>query len=118
MKFPNQARLKSGADYRFVFRNPAVSSDRCFRVLSRANGRDYCRLGMAVSRKVSKHAAGRNRIKRLIRESFRVNRPGLDSRVGHDIVVLPSARAATICNKDLFESLRRHWQKVGQTSGH
>ena len=118
MKFPNQAKLKSGAEYSFVFRKPAVSSDRCFRVLSRANGRDHCRLGMAVSRKVSKHAVGRNRLKRVIRESFRANRQGLDSRGGHDIVVLPSARAATICNRDLFESLRQHWLKVGHPSGH
>lgn len=116
MKFPTQARLKTGADYRFVFRNPAASSDRYFRVLSRPNGRDHCRLGMAVSKKVCKHAAGRNRLKRVIRESFRANRGELDRRGGYDIVVLPSVRAASICNKALFEQLQEHWRNIGHSA--
>lgn len=117
MKFPNQARLNSRADFRHVFARPAVSSDRFFRVLSRGNGKDYCRLGMAVSRKVCKHAAGRNRLKRVIRESFRIHRDEMAGKGGHDIVVLPSVRAASICNKALFESLRDHWQKTRHSTG-
>jgi ribonuclease P protein component len=114
MKFPDQARLKSAADFQFVFERPASSRGPYFRVLSRPNGRDHCRLGMAVSRKVCKHAAGRNRLKRVIRESFRASRRELDRRGGHDIVVLPSAAAASICNRALFESLEEHWQTIGQ----
>ena len=114
MRFPKLAKLKTGAEYRHVFRKPAASTDRCFRVLSRANDRQHCRLGMAVSRKVCKHAAGRNRIKRIIRESFRAHRGDLDKRGGYDIVVLPKVAAASICNRDLFESLRDHWQQIGR----
>ena len=112
MKFPLRARLNTKADFRYVFARPAVSSDRCFRVLSRANGKGYSRLGMAVSRKVCKHATGRNRLKRIIRESFRSHQEILAGGDGHDIVVLPSGRAATICNTALFESLQGHWQKI------
>jgi ribonuclease P protein component len=116
MKFPRQARLNSGADYRFVFAGPAVSKDRFFRVLSRGNGRDYCRLGMAVSRKVCRHAAGRNRLKRVIRESFRIHQDELAGNGGNDIVVLPFVRAASICNRALFESLRDHWLEIREST--
>ncbi len=112
MKFPSRARLKTPADFRFVFARPSVSRDRCFRVLSRVNEKGYSRLGMAVSRKVCRRAAGRNRIKRVIRESFREHQDRLGTDRGHDIVVLPSGQAATICNKALFESLQGHWRKI------
>ena len=117
MKFPNQARLTSRSDFSYVFARPSVSKDRSFRVLSRGNGRAECRLGMAVSRKVCKHAAGRNRLKRIIRESFRIHREEIAGKGGHDIVVLPTVHAATICNKALFESLRDHWQKIRHSTG-
>ena len=118
MKFPLRARLNNPADFRFVFSSPTVSSDSCFRVLCRGNGRDYSRLGMAVSRKVCKHAPGRNRLKRVIRESFRNHQEKLALGGGQDLVVLPSGRAASICNKALFESLRGHWQKIQPRQKH
>jgi ribonuclease P protein component len=114
MRFPLQARLRTQAEFRFVFARPSVSSDRCFRVLSRANDLDYSRLGMAVSRKVCRRAVGRNQLKRIIRESFRTHQEELAPEGGYDIVVLPSAGAASICNKALFESLRGHWRKLVQ----
>jgi ribonuclease P protein component len=114
MKFPPRSRLLSQAQFRYVFARPVVSSDSCFRVLSRVNDLDYCRLGMAVSRKVCKRAKGRNQLKRVIRESFRNHQESLSRRGGHDIVVLPSSQAASICNKALFESLQAHWQNIEQ----
>jgi ribonuclease P protein component len=106
--------LRTQADFRFVFDRPSVSADRCFRVLSRANGLEYCRLGMAVSRKACRRAVGRNLLKRVIRESFRMYRGDLAHGGGYDIVVLPSAAAASICNMALFESLQGHWRKMAR----
>ncbi|HSM69217.1 MAG TPA: ribonuclease P protein component [Xanthomonadales bacterium] len=112
MKFPRQARINSKADFRRVFARPAVSRDRYFKVLSCANGLEYARLGMAVSRQNCRKATGRNRIKRLVRESFRLNQDLLASPGGLDMVVLPSALAATMCNKTLLDSLQDHWRKT------
>ena len=87
-----------------------VSSDHCFKILARLNTEHHSRLGMAVSRQVDRRAAGRNRIKRIIRESFR-NWAG--SRALHlDIVVLPRRESATICNSRLNDSLTRHWSRL------
>ena len=72
------------------------------------------RLGMAVSRKACAKAVGRNRIKRVIRESFRCKMLGCMTEKALDIVVLPTARAVSQSNKTLDDSLLNHWQKLTQ----
>jgi ribonuclease P protein component len=108
--FPRQARLTKPADFKRVFAKPTVSADHCFKVLACHGGGCRARLGMAVSRQVDKRAVGRNRIKRVIRESFR--RRFAEPGPVVDIVVLPRSESATICNRQLAESLDRHWQRV------
>jgi ribonuclease P protein component len=122
MKFPRQARLTKPAEFKHVFASPAVSSDRCFRVLTRLNTLGISRLGMAVSKKACRHAVGRNRIKRIIRESFRTHREELltgleEGRGAVDIVVLPTMKTTTISNRVLTESLNRHWHRISEKSG-
>jgi ribonuclease P protein component len=116
MRFSRNDRLNTQAEFRFVFSGHIASSDRFFRVLARPNGKDHCRLGMAVSKKACRKAVGRNRLKRLIRENFRQNRKQLareqDISSGFDYVVLPTVQAASICNKILTGSLQDHWQKA------
>lgn len=109
MKFPRQARLSGAEEFGAVFSRPKVSRDAHFRVLSRSNDLSCSRLGMAVSRRVCQRASGRNRLKRIVRESFRAQvRPGGSSR---DYVVLPTAQAAAAGNDVLFASLREHWRR-------
>lgn len=110
--FPRGARLTRPAEFQRVFAKATVSADRCFKVLARPNEVGGPRLGMAVSRKVDRKASGRNRIKRVVRESFRHyfrnRRPSLD------FVVLPRPASATICNRRLTESLAVHWQRLAE----
>lgn len=67
---------------------------------------------MAVAKKAVPHAVGRNRIKRLVRESFRAQMAGQLLEGAMDFVVLPTAQAADQSNKALRESLSAHWQKL------
>ena len=108
--FPRAARLTRPADFKRVFDKPVVSADHCFKVLARPGTGERSRLGMAVSRQVDKRAAGRNRIKRVIRESFR-RRHGRQG-APTDFVVLPRSESATICNTQLFDSLEAHWARI------
>ena len=118
MRFTRKQRLGSQAEFRFVFSRPKASKDQYFRVLARENSREFCRLGMAVSRKTCKKAVQRNRLKRVIRESFSHHCEQMAAGGGFDLVVLPTAQAASICNKKLAESLQEHWLKAqGMTSG-
>ena len=66
-------------------------------------------MGMTVSRRVSPKAVVRNRIKRRIRESFRVMQAVL---TGLDLVVVARPPAAAAEPAALRESLQRHWGKA------
>lgn len=67
---------------------------------------------MAVSKKACSKAVGRNRIKRVVRESFRARLAGSATEEALDFVVLPTAQAAEQTNRSLTESLGIHWQKL------
>ena len=108
--FPRESRLCKPAEFKRVFNKPVVSSDRWFKVLARPDGGTCARLGLAVSRQVDRRAVGRNRLKRVIRESFRRRFAGHGPAV--DFVVLPRAESATICNRQLSQSLEQHWARV------
>lgn len=64
---------------------------------------------MAVSRRVSKRAVDRNRIKRLVRESFRQQRARLPVQ---DILVIALPEAAKANAESLRTELAKHWQRL------
>jgi ribonuclease P protein component len=74
------------------------------------NDRGHARLGMAVGVRAVPKAVGRNRLRRLIRESFRTHREGLPAV---DVVVIARAPAASAPNREIFASLARFWREIG-----
>lgn len=111
-RFSRQSRLLKPAEFKQVFNQPIRSSDHCFRILARSNDTQCHRLGLAVAKKACPKAVGRNRIKRIVRESFRTSLAGKADKLTMDFVVLPSANAANESNQTLSESLNRQWQKL------
>lgn len=112
MRFSRQSRLLKAAEFKQVFNQPLRSSDHCFRILARSNDSQCHRLGLAVAKKACPKAVGRNRIKRVVRESFRTCLAGQSDTVTLDFVVLPSASAANESNQSLSESLNKQWYKL------
>lgn len=108
--FDRSERLRDAAAFGRVFERAESSQDRFFTVLARKRDSEGARLGLAVSRRVERRATGRNRLKRLIRESFRHHKSRLQ---GLDVVVMPRAECAGADNRELFRSLERHWQRIG-----
>lgn len=108
-RLERRARLTNKADFRHIFERPYESADRWFTVLARPNGLGYPRLGMAISRKAAGAAVPRNRIKRVIRESFRFCQGQLG---GMDIIVIGRPGLAAQSNALLFDSLRQHWIRL------
>ena len=102
-------RLPDSAAFDRVFRGADKSRDAFFTVLSKPNGVARARLGLAISKKHCRSATGRNRLKRLVRESFRRHQGAL---AGRDVVVMAQAPAAGAANPTLFASLERHWQRI------
>ncbi len=78
-------------------------------VLARENGQEIARLGLAVPKRQIKTAVTRNKIKRLIRESFRHNQISL---AGLDIVVLVRAGAAGVANPTFLQDLDQLWDRL------
>ena len=105
--FPRSRRLNTSGDFQRVFDDASKSADKYLTVLARANGGQSPRLGLAISKKQIRKASDRNRIKRLIRESFRLSQHSLD---GLDFIVM--ARSATIqaSHEALRNSLHKHWK--------
>jgi ribonuclease P protein component len=68
------------------------------------------RLGMAVSARAAGNAVNRNRLRRLIRESFRMHREKLPAV---DLLVTARAAAAKATNREVFASLESLWQVLG-----
>jgi len=114
MTIQGRFRLSGAAAFSRVFRQGVVSADAGFKVLGCNTGQPHSRLGMAVSRQVDRRAVGRNRLKRIIRESFRLHYLSDNKGQPVDVVVLPRRQAAAICNKRLFDQLARHWNRIDE----
>lgn len=110
--FPPCVRLRQAGQYKAVFAAGQRHTDALFTVIYLPQKKSGARLGMVVSKKVSRLAVQRNRIKRQIRESFRLHRHSLP---GGDLVVLARYRAATQANATLSRSLQQHWQRLAQS---
>ena len=74
------------------------------------------RLGLAVSKKVSKKAVERNRIKRQLRDSFRHFQSSLGEiggiEAGIDFVAVAKPAAARADNATLRQEVDRLWRKA------
>jgi len=64
---------------------------------------------MAVSRRVSKLAVVRNRIRRVMRDSFRLHRATLPAC---DVLLIAYTTAALQTNHDLRDELEAVWHKL------
>jgi ribonuclease P protein component len=67
-------------------------------------------LGLAISRSRTRNAAERNRIKRIVRESFRQHQRDLS---GLDLVVTARKPLTRIASRHIAEALAGHWHRLG-----
>ena len=88
-RFTKHNRLLNAAAFGRVFQGATRSRDPLFTVLCRRNNSNEARLGLAISKRHCRQAPARNRIKRIIRESFRMQQDLLE---GLDVVVIKKPR--------------------------
>lgn len=108
-RLPRTARLLTGAQFKAVFATRQSLDDRLFRICHCPSAQP--RLGMAVSRRVAPRAVDRNRIRRRIRETFRLHRPQLPPR---DYVVVARPAAVEASDQTLNRALNRLWQRFSE----
>lgn len=111
--FPKTSRLLRPADYSGVFDDVQIRvPHRHFLILASPNSLGRPRLGLIFSKRNLKHAVQRNRVKRVVRETFR-HRNDLGSL---DIVVLGRQNLATQDNQALHRALDSIWRKLAGKS--
>ena len=82
--------LKKNSDFRRLYSKGKSAVNPYMVVYCRKNGRGTNRVGYTVSVKLG-HAVVRNRVRRRLREIYRLNAPALKS--GWDIVIVARARS-------------------------
>ncbi|MFP4647773.1 MAG: ribonuclease P protein component [Halorhodospira sp.] len=108
--FPRTVRLLKRDEFEGALRAPDWrSANRYFRISARHNEAGHARLGLAVPKRRVRRATGRNRLKRIIRESFRVRQRELPA---WDFVVGIRSAAGEADNATLFLALDELWQRA------
>ena len=105
-----QDKLLDSAEFEAVFGHRKSLHGKYFSFHALGNTHGRPRLGLAVSRRVSKKAVQRNRIKRQVRESFRLQ-VGLASL---DFVVVAKAGSAEQENQRLRMELDGLWHRASK----
>ena len=108
--FGTEVRIRCAADYKGVFDGALFKVHQPhFLFLAKYSEQQTSRLGIVVAKKKVRRAHERNRVKRLARESFRLNQQQLDVL---DIVVMPKLGIEAVPNAELHQQLQFAWQKL------
>ncbi len=111
LRLPPPRRLRRKSDFEATYERGWRLGDRWFAIVARPNEAGGARLGLAVATKVAGNSVRRNRVRRVIRESFRLRQHGLPSV---DIVVSARERVRGARNDELRASLDTLWDRLGE----
>jgi ribonuclease P protein component len=111
LTLPARLRLRRKSDFDAAYARGRRMGDGFFAVTVSLNESGAPRLGLAVAVRVAGGGVGRNRIRRVIRESFRLHQHELPPV---DLVVSARPKARGACGRDLHASLAALWLKVGE----
>ncbi len=98
--------MTKAGQFVLTFRNGKRITTKYFTVTLHHNNIGHARLGLAISRRNAPHASQRNRIKRLVRETFRLQQQNMRAV---DIALQAQPLAATTPNTVLRRSLQAIW---------
>ncbi|MDO6562372.1 ribonuclease P protein component [Amphritea sp. 1_MG-2023] len=108
--YPRQLRLLTGGDFKQVFSRASLKvSDKHLLILARPNELEHSRVGFVFSKKNIRLAVNRNRVRRIIRESFRLNQHKLPNV---DIVILARPGLGNLDNSEVQALISRSWNRL------
>ena len=111
LTFTNRERLLTVSQFKQVFDQSTKLSSEAFTILSRENTLGTSRLGMVVAKRNVKRSVDRNLIKRIIRESFRLNKAQLTSR---DFVVIFERPIKNVQRDKIRHQLINLWSRAAE----
>lgn len=116
--FSKKLRLLGAADFQPVFKHARYKvSCQHLLLLACDSGTPFPRLGLVIAKKHIAKAVQRNRVKRVLRESFRHKQSLLPTV---DIVILARSGSGNLSSEQLRQKIERHWvdliRKAGNSS--
>ena len=110
-ELPASTRLSEPQQFAGVFDAPEIRiSTRSFLVLAIPSPAPQSRIGIVVAKKNIRKANRRNRLKRIIREHFRLS----PLCTALDLVVLARRSADELSNPMVWRDLEKLWRAVNQ----
>lgn len=109
LTLPAQRRLRRKSDFEAAYARGRRMGNGFFAVTATPNDSGGPRLGLAVSVRVAGSSVERNRLRRTIRESFRLHQHELPAV---DLVVSARDRARHAAGSELRAQLLGLWKKV------
>ena len=107
--FKKEDRILKRSEFLELNRSGRKIQNEGFIALFKPGRHNGPRLGVTVTRKVGK-AAQRNRVKRLVREYFRLNRQLLNQN--WDINIVAKQKAADLSSEKVFSFLQDLFEKI------
>lgn len=104
-------RLLTPSHFKHVFSNPKRAGSKYLTLLARNSEQTHPRLGLAVPKKHVAKAHERNRIKRIIRDSFRLKQHKLPNA---DLVIIAKGGISQLSNEEVRTILEKLWKKISQ----
>ncbi|MCY1289448.1 Ribonuclease P protein component [compost metagenome] len=110
--FGREKRLLTPRQFKAVFDSPSAKvPGKNVLLLACQNGLDHPRLGLVIGKKSVKLSVERNRLKRVIRTSFRLNQIAL---AGWDIVVVARKGLGDQENAELAQHFGKLWKRLAR----
>ena len=111
--FDASMRLKQKAEFDYVFQAKKRISSKNFLVYYRLSlhATEAPRIGVVVSRKKARRAVVRNRIRRIVKESFRLGR---DQLPPFDFIVIPKDGILTATAQEWRQCIDQLWARLAK----
>ncbi|ELA09211.1 RNase P C5 component [Moraxella macacae 0408225] len=117
--FDKSQRLLQPTDFKSVFDTPdfKVHEANLMFFVKINQQRKNNRLGLAITKKKIKHANQRNRLKRLVREYFRLHQHDfLYTNVGFDVVMIVKAGTQNLSNNAIGSQIQAGFHQITHKS--
>lgn len=101
--------LKKNQDFKRIYNKGRSYANGLLVIYYLANQRDYNRLGLSISKRVG-NSVVRNRVKRRIRESYRLNERKI--KKGYDIILISKVKANQADSKSIEKALIHLMKKI------
>ncbi|MBC2582652.1 ribonuclease P protein component [Clostridium sp. DJ247] len=103
-------KLRKNIEFRAVYKRGKSFSNQLLVLYIYKNKKSTNRVGISVSKKVGKSVI-RNRVKRLIKESYRLNNYNL--KTGYDLIFIARVAANGKSYSEIEEALKNLFKKAG-----